>query len=110
MTGVGGEGDRLQWFGGTRRTLVLGTTRRFGGRAHGDGAQPTADGGRGKESGKPVDKPFGFLVYGECGWGGGGREGGVVVVGVEVVNWGASPAQQGSATASVSLPSVTDAA
>lgn len=69
--------------------------------------RPTGEGVKNLE--RPSISPLVFLLTVslagvEVGvWGG-------VVVGVEVVNWVASTAQQGSATANLSLASFTDAA
>lgn len=73
MSSVSGEGKRLWWLGRSGQTLVSRAQRR-GERLYGYSSRATAHGGRGKEFGKPIDKPFGFLVNGECSSGGGGRE------------------------------------
>lgn len=69
--------------------------------------RPTGEGVKNLES--PSISPLVFLLtVSAAGVEVGVREG--VVVGVEVVNWVASTAQQGSATANLSLASFTDAA
>ena len=76
LSGVRGEGERLRWPGAQFGRTLVSRARLTGGRVDGYSSRATAHGGGGKEFGKPVDKPFGFLVNGECSWGGGGREGG----------------------------------
>lgn len=69
--------------------------------------RPTGEGVKNLES--PSISPLVFLLTVSVAWVEVGVRGGVVV-GVEVVNWVASTAQQGSATANLSLASFTDAA
>lgn len=70
--------------------------------------RPTGEGVKNLES--PSISPLVFLLtVSVAGVVEVGVRGGVVE-GVEVVNWVASPAQQGSATANLSLASFTDAA
>lgn len=71
---VDGEGER--GLGGRRRLGEAGRPLVPRARVYGYSSRATAHGRGGKEFGKPVDEPFGFLVNGECSWGGGGREGG----------------------------------
>lgn len=71
--------------------------------------RPTGEGVKNLES--PSMSPLVFLLTASvAGVEVGVRGGVVVVVGVEVVNWVASTAQRGSATANLSLASFTDAA
>lgn len=69
--------------------------------------RPTGEGVKNLES--PSISPLVFLLTVSVAGVEVGVRGGVVV-GVEVVNWVASTAQQGSATANLSLASFTDAA
>lgn len=69
--------------------------------------RPTGEGVKNLES--PSISPLVFLLTVSVAGVEVGVRGGVVV-GVEVVNWVASTAQQGSATVNLSLASVTDAA
>lgn len=75
LSGVSSKGKRLWWLGQFGQNLVP-RAKLFGRRLNSYSSRATAHGGRGKEFGKPINKPFGFLVNGECSWGGGGREGG----------------------------------
>ena len=70
--------------------------------------RPTGEGVKNLES--PSISPLVFLLTVSVAGVEVGVRGRVVVVGVEVVNWVALTAQQGSATANLSLASFTDAA